>query len=251
MKTATILLKKEEQSEIKDKVTEVLENYDNFVLVEVTDKQITSLKKEGFKVVVRSEIDNIQLGHVNINTANLRSNEGGAITSQPAYEHAKDPDSGMHHYIDQFIGPVKEEWKEEIKRLGGILCDPLPSFAYIVEMDGQTRDELLKQSFIRGVGHYEDSYRLSPELLEEVKVIQSARSMGRAPLKAGEAADKPTLSKKAPATPNAFSVSFHTRQNLDEARTNIVALGADISGDSESGKIITVTFPPDTSRIPD
>ena len=38
MKTATILLKKDEQGKIKNKVTEVLENYENFVLVNVTNE---------------------------------------------------------------------------------------------------------------------------------------------------------------------------------------------------------------------
>ncbi len=249
MKTATILLKRDEQEKIKDKVTRILENYENFVLVEVTDEQIQSLQKEGFKVVVRSEIDNIKLGTVTINTTSLRYDKQGAIQAHPAYEHTKDSGPGMHHYIVQFIGPTKEEWKEEINKLGGILCDPLPSFSYMVEMNGQTRDKVVKLPFVRWLGHYDTSYRLSPELLDEITEAQRVLTQPRAAAK--EAVGKPIMSKKAPPVPNTFSVSFQTKENLNQAQQKIRSEGAKITSVSESSKTLTVSFLPETPQLAD
>lgn len=250
MKIATVLLKREEQEHVIDKVSRIVEHYDNFVLVEVTDEQTESLQKEGFKVVVRSEIENIPLGPVTINTTTPRFDKG-IIQKHTAYEHENDPGPEMHHYIVQFIGPIKEEWKEEIKRLGGILGDPLSSFAYIVEMNIQARDNVNSLPFVRWLGHYDASYRLSPELLDEVTETQRALSHPPASIMAEEDMDKPIISKKAPPLPNTFSVSFHTRQNLDQAQQKIRAMGADITTISEPGKTLTVSFPAETPQLTD
>ena len=251
MKTATILLKRAEQEKLKGKVSKILEYYDNFALVEVTNEQIHSLQQDGFKVIIRNEIENIQLGPVTINASALRYSEQGAILDHPAYEHTNDPGPEMHHYIVQFYGPIKEEWKDEIKKLGGILCDPLSSFAYIVEMNGQTRDELIKLPFVRWCGHYDTSYRLSPELLKEVTEVQSAKAQQRVEMKTERPKGKPDLFKIIPSVPNTFMVTFHTIQNMNQAKPKIRALGANIPNVPKSGKMLTVKFPLDTPQLVD
>lgn len=247
MKTATILLKKEEQGEIKDKVTEILENYDNFVLVKVTPEEIKSLKNEGFKVVVRNEIENIQLGPVNINTASMRYDDTGTIMDHSAYKHTKDPGPDKHHYIVQFIGPVKEEWKKMIENQGGILCDPLPSYSYIVEMDGESREKVRVLQFVRWVGHYDQSYRISPGLLKELKETKKFEEIGEKATTIGVTKTPPTkikeMSKVASSIPNKYSVSFHTEENLKEAVPKIKELGGEIDG--EYGKTITCSLSPE------
>ncbi len=244
MKTATILLKREEQEKIKNKVTRILENYDNFVLVEVTDEQIQSLKNEGFKVVVRNEIENIQLGTVTINTTQPRYDEKG-IWSHPAYEHIKDPGKGKHHYIVQFIGPIKDEWKMKIQELGGILCDPLPSYSYIVEMDEKSREKVRALSFVRWIGPYDPSFRISPGLLKELEERETEEREAKAPtvekaITPPRSKIKP-LSKVATPIPNKFSISFHTKENLKAAIPEIKKLGGEIV--AESGNSITCNLP--------
>jgi hypothetical protein len=52
MKTATIILERQNQGKIEKKVAKILEQYDSFALIEATDQQIESLKQEGFKIAV-------------------------------------------------------------------------------------------------------------------------------------------------------------------------------------------------------
>ncbi len=253
MKVATIILSKPEQEKIKGKVARILEPYDSFVLVEGSEEQIAALQREGFKVIVRDDINTIRIGEVTINTQEARYNEQGAILPHAAYPHTKDPGSDPHHYIVQFIGPVKEEWKQEIRKRGGLLRDPLPSDAYIVEMDGRSRNEVIKLPFVRWVGHYDPACRLSSRLLQEVEESVRARSEPSAETKLGETRgwSLPPFSRRAPAVPNTFSVSFHSSQNLNDALPKIRALGATIAAASAAGTMLTVSFPEDTPQLVD
>ncbi len=248
MKKATILLKSEEQEKVKNKVNRILEKYDNFVLVDVTPEQINSLQKEGFKVVVKPDLEKIQLGSVNIDTSQLRYDRGGAIMVHSAYPDTQDPGTEQHHYIVQFIGSIKKEWKDEIKRLGGIISGPLPSYSYIVEMDGQTRSKVLKLPFIHWVGHYDKSYRLSSKLVEEIEDAQKSESRGPGKEVAG---GFPEPAKEKAIVPNAYTISFHDNQNLDQALPRIRSLGANISSISRDARTVTVSFSRDTTQILD
>lgn len=250
MTTATVFLKKADQKKIDDKVTKVLEKYDSFVLVEATDKQISNLKEEGFKVVPQEEPTAIKLGAVTINTDQPRFNERGAVLSHSAYAHEKDPGPGKHHYIVQFIGPIKEEWKKEIEKLGGTIGEPLPSHSYIVEMDGKTREAVINLSFVRWVGHYDPAYRLAPNLLQEVQMEERKRAQPMAERGEAQRGELPVISKEAKLVPNAFLVSFQSPQNLQEAVPIIKAIGAEISEFHETDKVLTITFPPGTPDIP-
>jgi hypothetical protein len=188
MTIATILLKKQDQKKIDGKVAKVLEKYDSFVLVEATDKQITDLKGEGFKVIPQEKSTAIRLGAFTIDTDEPRFDKKGAVLPHSAYASKADPGPDRHHYIVQFIGPIKEEWKKEIERLGGTIGEPLPSHSYIVEMDGKTRESVINLPFVRWVGHYDPAYRLAPNLLQEVKIEESKRARPMATRKRPEAA---------------------------------------------------------------
>ena len=176
MKTGTVILDKEQQGKIEQKVTRVLEHYDSFALVEATDEQLSALKQEGFKVIESDEPSAIKLGAFMINTDEPRYNEKGDILAHPSYEHTRDPGPGRHHYIVRFIGPIKESWKEQIKMLNGFFGEPLPSHSYIVEMDGKTRDQVAGLPFVRWIGHYDPTYRLSPNLLGESAEFEQMRA---------------------------------------------------------------------------
>jgi len=237
MKIAIILLKTFEQEKVVGKVDKILENYDNFVLVEITDNQIRSLENEGIKVVVKNEIENIQLINKNINTTKPRHVKKGAIKSHLAYEHTIDPGPDIHHYLVQFIGPIKEEWKEEIKKLGGTFSDPYPSYSYIVEMDEKSREKINELSFVRWVGHYDYSFRFSPGLLEEIekKVPTHAR------ISSTHSLEPEQISKPFGSIPSTFSVSFYSTENLKDALPKIKGLGGQIIG--EYNNKITISIP--------
>ncbi len=245
MKTAKISLRGKDQEIIKGKVSKILEKYDSFVLVEVTDEQIDSLQKEGFKVVIINEIEKIKLGDVTIDTSASRYNEWGVISPHTAYASTIDPGPDKHHYIVQFIGPIKEEWKKDIQDEGGILCDPLSSYSYIVEMNSETREKVRRLPFIRWIGHYDPSFRISSglhkdlakkEVYENIKERTAALGTAEAPSKKV----KP-LPKGHETIHGKYSISFHTEENLKDAIPKIKTLGGEIVG--EYGKVVTISLP--------
>lgn len=98
MALAKILSKKAQQKKIKKMVDRIVESYDNFALVEASDVQIASIKKEGYQVVpLPLDQMGIKIGSITINTGEPRIDKTGAIKAHPAYAHQKEPGSSKHH----------------------------------------------------------------------------------------------------------------------------------------------------------
>jgi len=248
MKTVTIYLSKKQQPQIYDKVSRVLASYDRFVLAEADEGQIEALRKEKYKLAVRDEIDTIQIGDTLIDTRTSRYDPGGDIQLHHAYGHTRDPGPEHHHYIVQFIGPIKAEWKARIESSGAILCDPLPSYAFVVEMDRRTRNEVIQLPFVRWVGHYDPAYRLAPRLSREITDFKRQLSPRRR--RGAKARSRLPLARKpARMIPLTFTVSFHTPQNLEQALAGIRQLGFIIAEGPAAEKSLTVRLPEDTAQV--
>lgn len=248
MKSANILLERKEQDQIRDQVSKVVENYDSFVLVEVTDEQIEKLEKDGYKVIMQEDLGRIQIGDSIINTDEARYDEKGAILAHPSYEHQEDPGPGLHHYIVQLVGPVKEEWVKNIENLGAVVESPQPAHSYIVEMDAGRRNEIINLPYVRWVGHYDPEYRLTSKTLE---------NMGNSGVKPTDDSEKPEFLRKLPKfrqevqkIPGTYYVSFYSRDNMEDAITEIKNLGATVNTVPEVRKTITVTLK-DETQLPD
>ena len=250
MVLAKILLKKAQQKKITEMVDRVVESYDNFALVEASDVQIADIKKEGYQVVpLPLDQMGIKIGSVTINTGEPRIDKTGAIKAHPAYDHQKEPGADKHHYIVQFIGPTKEEWKEEIIKKGGAIKDPLPSYSFIVEMDAKTLNKVSNLPFVRWLGHYDPSYRLAANLLESIALQQGADTSARSTV--GSAKDKGQRilqSKKAEPLLNTFQIRFQSVDLVEGAKSKIKDLGAIIHTD-KSVQSISISFPPDTKDL--
>jgi len=254
MKTATVFANRRQFRRIERQVTRVLAPYDSFVLVEATEEQIEALRAEGFKVVLREDLNQIDLGTRSIDTRRPRYTRDGTLQPHPDYPHMDGPGPGSHHYIVQFIGPIKPEWQAQIADWGGQMCDPLPSYSWVVEMDEATLQQVLQAPFVRWVGHYDPTVRISPELQRPRSPlspemagpgmdVEPARDLGE-----GEEPQLPLRGRRARSLPSAFAISFHTRQNLEEAIPHIEALGGTIAeGREGEGKALTVTFQLDVS----
>jgi len=230
MKSANILLEGKEQDKIRGKVSKIVENYDSFVLVEVTDEQIAELEKEGYKVLIQDDIGRIQIGDAIIDTDTARYDENGSILPHPSYESQKDFDTGMHHYIIQFIGPIKEEWIKNIENLGGVLGAPYPSHSYIIELDEDIRNKVVNLPYVRWVGHYDLAYRVTSDTLETNEKPEFFRKV-------------PKFRQDVQRVSGTYYVSFHTRNNMEDALSTIENLGATVNTVPDVRKTITVTFP--------
>jgi serine protease AprX len=67
--------------------------------------------------------------------------------------------------IVQFNGPVEEEWKQRVEKLGVKLGDYLPDFAFIAKVENeQERSKLKRLPFVKSVVPFHPVYKLSPQL---------------------------------------------------------------------------------------
>jgi hypothetical protein len=73
-------------------------------------------------------------------------------------------------YIVQFVGPIKDEWLDQIKSAGAEIVTYIPSNAYVVRASASAAAGLIqlknKHSFVQYLGDYEPVYRLSPHMRE-------------------------------------------------------------------------------------
>ncbi len=69
-------------------------------------------------------------------------------------------------YIVQFIGPVNDAWRSEVRRAGGkIHNDYIPNYGQVVKMNGDVKGKIEKLPFVQFVGYYQPAFRINPDLL--------------------------------------------------------------------------------------
>ena len=67
-------------------------------------------------------------------------------------------------YIVQFRGALQPEWKDAVMAAGGQLDSYLPDDAFLVRLDGASRDRLQALDSVRWVGPFQPAYKLAPDL---------------------------------------------------------------------------------------
>lgn len=67
-------------------------------------------------------------------------------------------------YLVQFIGPVREEWKQNVEQTGARLYGYIPQHAFIAHIDPTSLEEVRALSFVRWVGPYQPAFKVSPGL---------------------------------------------------------------------------------------
>ena len=128
--TAIIYATKRQQRTIKSHVSSVLTLYPDSALVEVTTQQLDQLTAEGYSIEVLDGINEINVGGELVDT----SAAPAAISKSVAgVRGAPMADDFPHHFLVQFIGPIKPEWLQAVEKAGGI-----PPFAetqrYVVKV---------------------------------------------------------------------------------------------------------------------
>ncbi len=108
----------------------ILELYDDFALVEISESDKDRLKERGdaqaVPVTVRDEFDQIFLNGITID-----AREPTAIPPG----HSADPPYANNEqgtWVVQFIGPIKQEWLDHVETLGIVPVQYVSMHAYIV-----------------------------------------------------------------------------------------------------------------------
>ncbi|KQZ45129.1 S8 family serine peptidase [Duganella sp. Root1480D1] len=160
MNTLKVFASKDDVMAIAGNV-QVIESYGAFIVVEAG----SAAEK---KLIARLPVENI--------TEQFKLPLGGKQVDPLAPKRAAKAlngskpqavDSKQHHYIVQFIGPIKSSWLSAVKREGAVLRNPIGNFGYVVRGNKQEMDRIGKLRYVRWTGHLPHADRIAPALKEK------------------------------------------------------------------------------------
>ncbi len=156
-----------EQGPIADQY-HVVERYDGFVLVEVPATAARKLARE-FVVEDVSELYAIPVAAGVVDTSVPRIDSDGTTRAHPAYLRKAALAPGPHHYLVQFIGPIKDAWLRGVKRAGGEPRELYANFTYVVRADEAALAKIVALPYVRWAGHLAHEDRISSALRSSLR----------------------------------------------------------------------------------
>ena len=204
----------------------VMERYDGFVLAEVASAEAQAIS-ERYPVEDITDLYSIRVGEQEIDTSQPRVDDRGKQRSHPAYKGAKRLTSGPHHYIVQFIGPIKEQWLKQVKKASGEPRTPLGGFCYVVRADDEARGAIAALDCVRWVGHLRHEDRIAPTLLAKTGLSRAA-------------------ARELPRTrtfPDTYTVEFFHSKDMKAGLAAIKELGYEILSEERKAAVATIHDP--------
>jgi subtilisin family serine protease len=144
----------------------VIEHYDAFAVLEVSDARAEALAQE-YMVEDITDQYAIPVGDAleqEIDPTIPRVTASGRVASHPAYRGAKKLDPGAHHYLVQFIGPIKAQWLAAVRATGARVVDNHFGFTVIVNATADQIAALVAKREVRWAGHLPPSARIGLSL---------------------------------------------------------------------------------------
>ena len=129
-----------------------LADYDAFTLIQVSDQEAKKLTRKYLVEDITSQYQ-LPFGDRMVDTSQPRMTSRGTARPHKAYAGAKTPGPGRHHYIVQFVGPIKTQWLASVKKTGGEVRAPYKGFAYVVRADKKAVAAISALPVVRWVGH--------------------------------------------------------------------------------------------------
>ena len=141
--------------------------------------------------------------HPEFDQIELRSGKVG--TTQPNVKEART--GGAQLWLVQFVGPIKTEWLETLRKAGITPVTYMPNNAYAVWADGSQLDQVNSlvatgNSVIQWAGNYKPEYRLAPSL-QNLKSAIAAK-------------------------PVTVTVQFYTTPSVQDSLNRLTALGGKV-----------------------
>ncbi|MET4260565.1 serine protease AprX [Bradyrhizobium sp. S3.12.5] len=141
----------------------VIETYPAFTVAEVPDSAADDIKRNYLTEDITDQYTLPAAG--GIDTSMARINAKGKTVAHPAYKKAPRLSSGPHHYIVQFIGPIKQDWLKAASKAGADFVQPYEGFSYIANMAAKDLAAVSSLPFVRWVGHLPFSARLAADTI--------------------------------------------------------------------------------------
>lgn len=205
----------------------VIERYAGFVLLDVTEPDIAAISARYPVEDITSQFV-IRSAETEIDTSRPRIDRSGKQKAHPAYVGAGRLSGGAHHYLVQFVGPIKDEWLRQVEAAGGELRTPFGGFTYVVRATPAARAGIAALACVRWLGHYRHEERIDPSVQE--------RAAG------GQARQLPRTKQ----LPDSLSVEFFDAQDMAAAVDEIRRLGFEVTSQEAKAAVATVRDPAGT-----
>jgi len=228
--TVLIYASRRQRKQLTQQGIEILTEYQDYVLAQATDQQVKALQASGYEVEIYQ--------------AAPASTRGGSRGVSEAASQGPPPlayGPGAHHYVVEFVGPIKIDWLTEIEAHGGRALEPVPPATYIVALDQPAYEWITSgPRYVRSVTHYGAERRIDPGLADTLNQ-DPLLSRGRVRAAAEPGGGHPGPERM----PTIFSVRFFEPADLAQALPQIRDLGGTPSDPTPDSTVITVSFDPD------
>jgi subtilisin family serine protease len=154
-----------EQKRLGDRY-ETVERYPSFVLLRVTPGQARTLARR-FPVEDITRQYALRVDGRSLDTRRARIGPDGRTLPHPAYRGVKRLPPGEHHYLVQFVGPIKKAWLARLRRIGAEPRAPFADFTYVVRCDSRHLARIASLPMVRWMGHLPHSARIDMEPAEK------------------------------------------------------------------------------------
>jgi hypothetical protein len=201
----------------------VVERYDAFVVVEVDEGSVAQVSSGRLVEDITAQYE-IALGgasNITVDTSLPRLTAAGTTRRHPAYPGRRRLTPGPHHYLVQFIGPVKPEWLDAVTGAGGEVVDNRTGFAVVVRADEDAIARVAALPAVRWTGHLPTESRLD---------VAAAEALPRTRL-----------------LPLTLTVEFFTSREARAARSQVRRLGFKVATDESSGAVLVLKQPEGTA----
>jgi len=152
--------------------------YPGFIVIEGSQKSLATLARK-YPVEDITELYRIDTGERIINTFRPRVDARGKRHPHPAYRDVERLGPGKHHYLVQFIGPIKQEWLKSLKQIGAEPREHYENFAYVVRASDRLLPRIAALPFVRWLGHLPHRARVAPTLRPVLKRGKKAPALPR------------------------------------------------------------------------
>ncbi|UCE38027.1 MAG: S8 family serine peptidase [Thermoplasmata archaeon] len=119
--------------------------------------------------------------------------------------------SPNRYFLVQFHGPIQSQWITDIQSSGAVILGYIPQYSYLLSMDMDVKERIENLQFIRWIGLYHPAYKIQSHLYEKQGEIEL----------------------------NLLVFEDH-HDNLHKVRTQLMAMGGEITYAGEDNHIIRV-----------
>jgi serine protease AprX len=200
----------------------ILQKYPAFSLVETLDDAASQeIEKSGLTedITASYTLPREETSGVSI-IAGTTARRAGSSGARSGFQHTRK----WHHYIVQFIGPVRRPWLTAVTHTGAKIVSPYEGFSVIARATAKQVAEIAALADVRKVEHLPYSSRLAPQAKQS-----------------GDDLERPAA--KTPRTrllPGAYDIQFFDSDRASAAKRDVSRLGFTIIEDAAKSGLLVV-----------